>query len=41
MLPLRIRAWEVISDEHGVDPTDGQSVPAGFVELFIELITTF
>ena len=23
----------VIFKEHGVDPTDGQSVPAGFVEL--------
>ena len=31
----------VISDEHGVDSTDGQSVLAGFVELSLSLSQIF
>ena len=31
----------IISDEHGVDPTDGQSVSAGFIELSSSLSQLF
>ena len=41
MFPLRIRTWEVISDEHRVDLIDGQSVTAGFVELSSSLSQLF